>query len=62
MKSNRKDTNRQMQSVKKAVNHNTQTVVLDKIKSAHIEPTNKCIYVLYKGNNNDWQRIKINRK
>lgn len=62
MKSNRKDTNRQMQSVKKAVNHNTQTVVLDKIKSAHIEPTNKYIYILYKGYNNDWQRIKLNRK
>lgn len=51
-----------MRSGKKNIKHNTQAVILDEIKSAHIEPTDKCIYILYKGYNKDWQRIKINRK
>lgn len=51
-----------MRISEKNIKPNIQAVVFDEIKSAHIEPTDKCIYILYKGYDREWQRIKINRK
>ena len=62
MKSSQKGLKQIMRSGEKNIKHNIQVVVFDEIKSAHIEPTDKCIYILYKGYDKKWQRIKINRK